>query len=150
MAKFKVGDKVKFYGRPATIKQVIHEKDADYILDVQGDEFYAEDEEVTCRNSVVVKALNAARVARNACGTARNANFSPQDITKQLKDLSLKMTGVRMDYNKVKASDRLIKKSLSALGKTIYDNADKITAGDKNAWDPMFREIYNNSPFGPM
>jgi hypothetical protein len=97
------------------------------------------------KNTVVANAM-----AANACGTARNANFSPQDITKQLKDLSLKMTGVRMDYNKVKASDRLIKKSLSALRETIYDNADKITAGDKNAWDPMFREIHDNSPFGPM
>ena len=95
------------------------------------------------KNTVVANAMAANAVVRNA-------NFSPQDITKQLKDLSLKMTGVRMDYNKVKASDRLIKKSLSALRETIYDNADKITAGDKNAWDPMFREIYDNSPFGPM
>lgn len=71
MAKFKEGDKVKFYGRPATVKQVIHEKDADYVLDVQGNEFYAEDEEVTaansCHNSVVANALAANRkVARNA------------------------------------------------------------------------------------
>ena len=73
MAKFKVGDRVYFHGRPATIKQVIREPDADCILDVQGDEFYAEDEEITttnsapCRstNAVVANALNA-RTARNA------------------------------------------------------------------------------------
>ena len=71
-AKFKVGDKVYFYGRPATVKQVIREPDADYILDVQGDEFYAEDEEVTSRNSVACNSSNpVVQKALNAC--ARNA-----------------------------------------------------------------------------
>ena len=56
-ARFKVGDKVYFYGRPATVKQVIREPDADYILDVQGDDFYAEDDEVTSRNSRAANAI---------------------------------------------------------------------------------------------
>jgi hypothetical protein len=65
MARFEKGDKVFFYGKPATVKQIIREPDADYILDVQGSEFYAEDEEVTSRNSarstnaVVQNAINA-------------------------------------------------------------------------------------------
>ena len=74
MAKFKVGDKVFFYGRPATVKQVIREPDADYILDVQGADFYAEDDEVTSRNSRACNSANPVVAnAMNACGTARNA-----------------------------------------------------------------------------
>ena len=73
MAKFKVGDRVYFHGRPATIKQVIREPDADYILDVQGNEFYAEDEEITTTNSAPCRSTNA--VVQNALNarTARNA-----------------------------------------------------------------------------
>lgn len=67
-AKFKVGDKVYFYGRPATVKQVIREPDADYILDVQGDDWYAEDDEVTSRNSRACNSRNpVVRKAVNAC-----------------------------------------------------------------------------------
>ena len=67
-ARFKVGDKVYFYGRPATVKQVIREPDADYILDVQGSDFYAEDDEVTSRNSRVCNSSNpVVRKAVNAC-----------------------------------------------------------------------------------
>lgn len=70
MANFKKGDKVLFHGKPAIIKEIINEPDADYILD---NGFYAEDEELTAanscrsRNAVVANALNASRkVARNA------------------------------------------------------------------------------------
>ena len=76
MAKFKVGDKVYFYGRPATVKQVIREPDADYILDVQGDEFYAEDEEVTSRNSRACNSTNP--IVRKALNSTA-LNFSPGD-----------------------------------------------------------------------
>ena len=119
MANFKVGDKVFFYGRPATVKQVIREPDADYILDVQGDEFYAEDDEVTSRNSRACNSANPVVAnAMNACGTARNADGDIKQVEKEytaalraLQELAVKAKSIdprsRMYQDAVKAGTAL-------------------------------------------
>lgn len=102
MAKFKVGDKVLFHGKPAIIKEVINEPDADYILD---NGFYAEDEELTaansCRNTVVANALAANRKV------ARNENGVPPDLWEKLKRTSLAYV-VAGGLKKGKSVDELI------------------------------------------
>lgn len=54
MAKFKVGDKVKYYGRRAVVTEVHHDGESDYLLDVEGagSGWYADEDEVTAANAV--------------------------------------------------------------------------------------------------
>lgn len=86
MAKFKVGDKVKYHGRRAVVTEVHHDGESDYLLDVEGagSGWYADEDEVT--------AADAARNAKYAVGDHVKFNvihgFTPVPKTGKIRSVS--------------------------------------------------------------
>lgn len=85
MAKFKVGDKVKYHGRRAVVTEVHHDGESDYLLDVEGagSGWYADEDEVT--------AANAARNAKFKVGDrvkVKNPPHHTSDEVGVIKEIS--------------------------------------------------------------
>lgn len=92
MAKFKVGDKVKYHGRKAVVTEVHHDGESDYLLDVEGagGGWYADEDEVT--------AANAARNAKDGLGAEIKVGDTAKFLTGTWRGLEgkvLKIDGSR-------------------------------------------------------
>lgn len=140
MAKFKVGDKVKYHGRRAVVTEVHHDGESDYLLDVEGagSGWYADEDEVTAANAVS-NAKDAEGNIISVGDTVILAEEGDADNPKEFKVKSLEghyvyLGNLRHEYDK----DLLVynaRKSVRSSNAVVRNALAAVCNGDPKAYD---------------